>query len=408
MKRYISSALWAALLCLCLAFTGGTVYAQDGGPTSPSLDKERLFREEIDRLKRDTAKLGKEKRDLNEKLKNGNTSSEVNALKAKITQLESEIKNLSKRPTKEKVDELIKKAKGELEGKVATLETENRNLKNNLSAKQGNAATQVDELNNEKADLQKQLDAANKEIEKLEKENAALQEQNKANQKPPFLTIVLVGALIVCLVLLFLQVGRVKQLKKRLAVAPSGTVREGAQKSSDSELRTIIQRIEASEKRVLEALQQSENLSQIALTNFANDLRQQIRTEEPRVTTKASKKEESQPAPTQQTLYQYFLYAESVSAKGVFSQVNTAKGKEKMFVLELQNADDRKALYDLNRESPNYATWLSDRGQYLEHSCAIESGAPLAPKRCTTVEKGVAVLEGGEWHVVRPLSLRLS
>ena len=245
-------------------------------------------------------------------------------------------------------------------------------------------------------------------LDKLEKENAALQEQNKANQKPPFLTIVLVGALIVCLVLLFLQVGRVKQLKKRLAVAPSGTVREGAQKSSDSELRTIIQRIEASEKRVLEALQQSENLSQIALTNFANDLRQQIRTEEPRVTTKASKKEESQPAPTQQTLYQYFLYAESVSAKGVFSQVNTAKGKEKMFVLELQNADDRKALYDLNRESPNYATWLSDRGQYLEHSCAIESGAPLAPKRCTTVEKGVAVLEGGEWHVVRPLSLRLS
>ncbi len=404
MKRYISSALWAALLCLCLAFTGGTVYAQDGGTTSLSSEKERLFREEIDRLKRDTAKLGKEKRDLNEKLKSGNTSSEVNALKAKITQLESEIKNLSKRPTKEKVDELIKKAKGELEGKVATLETENRNLKNALSAKQGDAATQVDELN----DLQKQLDAVNKEIEKLEKENAALQEQNKANQKSPFLTIVLVGALILCLVLLFLQVGRVKQLQKRLAVAPSGTVREGAQKSSDSELRTIIQRIEASEKRVLEALQQSENMSQIALTNFANNLRQQIRTEEPRVTTKASKKEETQPDPTQQMLYQYFLYAESVSAKGIFSQVNTAKGKEKMFVLELQNADDRKAFYDLNRESPNYATWLSDRGQYLEHSCAIESGAPLAPKRCTTVEKGVAVLEGGEWHIVKPLSLRLS
>jgi len=407
MKRYISSALWAALLCLCLAFTGGAVYAQDGGPTSLSPDKERLFREEIDRLKRDTAKLGKENRDLNEKLKSGNTSSEVNALKAKITQLESEIKNLSKRPTKEKVDELIKKAKGELEGKVATLETENRNLKNTLSAKQGDAATQVD-VNNEKADLQKQLDAANKEIEKLEKENAALQEQNKANQMPPFATIVLVGALIVCLVLLFLQVGRVKQLQKRLAVAPTGTPRDAAHKNLDTELRVIIQQIEASEKRVLEALQQSENLSQIALTNFANDLRQQIRTEEPRVTTKASKKEESQPDHTQQTLYQYFLYAESVSAKGIFSQVNTAKGKEKMFVLELQNADDRKALYDLNRESPNYATWLSDRGQYLEHSCAIESGAPLAPKRCTTVEKGVAVLEGGEWHVVRPLSLRLS
>ena len=101
-----------------LGIYGGTVYAQDGGPTSPSLDKERLFREEIDRLKRDTAKLGKEKRDLNEKLKSGNNSSEVNALKAKITQLESEIKNLSKRPTKEKVDELIKKAKGELEGKI--------------------------------------------------------------------------------------------------------------------------------------------------------------------------------------------------------------------------------------------------------------------------------------------------
>lgn len=369
MKRYISSALWAALLCLCLAFTGGTVYAQ-----------------------------------TIEELQN-----KVNKLQAENTELRREIdtrKSKNEELTKQ-IDELIK-AKGALEKKVATLETENRNLKNNLSAKQGNAATQVDELNNEKADLQKQLDAVNKKIEKLEKENAALQEQNKANQKPPFLTIVLVGALIVCLVLLFLQVGRVKQLKKRLAVAPSGTVREGAQKSSDSELRTIIQRIEASEKRVLEALQQSENLSQIALTDFANDLRQQIRTEEPRVTTKASKKEESQPAPTQQTLYQYFLYAESVSAKGVFSQVNTAKGKEKMFVLELQNADDRKALYDLNRESPNYATWLSDRGQYLEHSCAIESGAPLAPKRCTTVEKGVAVLEGGEWHVVRPLSLRLS
>ena len=404
MKRYISSALWAALLCLCLAFTGGTVYAQDGGPTSP--DKERLFREEIDRLKRDTAKLGKEKRDLNEKLKSGNTSSEVNALKAKITQLESEIKNLSKRPTKEKVDELIKKAKGELEGKVATLETENRNLKNTLSAKQGDAATQVD-VNNEKADLQKQLDAVNKEIEKLEKENAALQEQNKANQMPPFATIVLVGALIVCLVLLFLQVGRVKQLQKRLAVAPTGTPRDAAHKNLDTELRVIIQQIEASEKRVLEALLQSENMSQIALTNFANNLRQQIRAEEPRPT-KTPNKEESQPDPTQQTLYQYNLYAEAVSAKGVFSQVNTAKGKEKMFVLELQNADDRKALYDLNRESPNYATWLSDRGQYLEHSCAIESGAPLAPKRCTTVEKGVAVLEGGEWHVVRPLSLRLS
>lgn len=402
MKRYISSALWAALLCLCLAFTGGTVYAQDGGPTSLSPDKERLFREEIDRLKRDTAKLGKENRDL----KSGNTSSEVNALKAKITQLESEIKNLSKRPTKEKVDELIKKAKGELEGKVATLETENRNLKNTLSAKQGDAATQVD-VNNEKADLQKQLDAANKEIEKLEKENAALQEQNKANQMPPFATIVLVGALIVCLVLLFLQVGRVKQLQKRLAVAPTGTPRDAAHKNLDTELRVIIQQIEASEKRVLEALLQSENMSQIALTNFANNLRQQIRAEEPRPT-KTPNKEESQPDPTQQTLYQYNLYAEAVSAKGVFSQVNTAKGKEKMFVLELQNADDRKALYDLNRESPNYATWLSDRGQYLEHSCAIESGAPLAPKRCTTVEKGVAVLEGGEWHVVRPLSLRLS
>ena len=224
---------------------------------------------------------------------------------------------------------------------------------------------------------------------------------------PPFATIVLVGALIVCLVLLFLQVGRVKQLQKRLAVAPTGTPRDAAHKNLDTELRVIIQQIEASEKRVLEALLQSENMSQIALTNFANNLRQQIRAEEPRPT-KTPNKEESQPDPTQQTLYQYNLYAEAVSAKGVFSQVNTAKGKEKMFVLELQNADDRKALYDLNRESPNYATWLSDRGQYLEHSCAIESGAPLAPKRCTTVEKGVAVLEGGEWHVVRPLSLRLS
>ena len=368
MKRYISSALWAAFLCLCLAFTGGTVYAQT-----------------VEELK-----------------------DKVNKLQAVNTELRREIdtrKSKNEELTKQ-IDELIK-AKGALEKKVETLETENRNLKNTLSAKQGDAATQVDELNNEKADLQKQLDAVNKEIEKLEKENAALQEQNKANQMPPFATIVLVGALIVCLVLLFLQVGRVKQLQKRLAVAPTGTPRDAAHKNLDTELRVIIQQIEASEKRVLEALLQSENMSQIALTNFANNLRQQIRAEEPRPT-KTPNKEESQPDPTQQTLYQYNLYAEAVSAKGVFSQVNTAKGKEKMFVLELQNADDRKALYDLNRESPNYATWLSDRGQYLEHSCAIEGGAPLAPKHCTTIEKGVAVLEGGEWHVVKSLSLRLS
>ena len=404
MKRYISSALWAAFLCLCLAFTGGTVYAQTieelQNKVNKLQDENTELRREIDTRKSKNGELTKQ---IEELKKQRSTTPE---LEAQITKLKSENEELKKRPTKKQIDELIK-AKGALEKKVETLETENRNLKNTLSAKQGDAATQVDELNNEKADLQKQLDAVNKKIEKLEKENAALQEQNKANQMPPFATIVLVGALIVCLVLLFLQVGRVKQLQKRLAVAPTGTPRDAAHKNLDTELRVIIQQIEASEKRVLEALLQSENMSQIALTNFANNLRQQIRAEEPRPT-KTPNKEESQPAPTQQTLYQYFLYAESVSAKGVFSQVNTAKGKEKMFVLELQNADDRKALYDLNRESPNYATWLSDRGQYLEHSCAIESGAPLAPKRCTTVEKGVAVLEGGEWHVVRPLSLRLS
>lgn len=402
MKRYIPSALWAVLLCLCLAFTGGTVYGQSDEKLKSQVDslkaENKDLRRELDVRKATITAL-------EEKIKN--IPSNVKGLQDQITALTRKNKELKKRPTKKQIDELIK-AKGALERKVATLEEENRNLKNTPSAKQSDAATQVDESNNEKADLQKQLDAVNKEIEKLEKEKTDLQKQNKANQKSPFLTIVLVGALILCLVLLFLQVGRVKQLQKRLAVAPTGTPRDAAHKNLDTELRVIIQQIEASEKRVLEALQQSENLSQIALTNFANDLRQRIRTEEPRVTTKASKKEESQPDPSQQTLYQYFLYAESVSAKGIFSQVNTAKGKEKMFVLELQNADDRKALYDLNRESPNYATWLSDRGQYLEHSCAIESGAPLAPKRCTTVEKGVAVLEGGEWHVVRPLSLRLS
>ena len=406
MKRYIPSALWAVLLCLCLAFTGGTVYAQTLEELQSQVKNLQAENTEL-RRKIDTRKSKNEEltKQIEELKKQRGTSSE---LQAQITKLKSENEELKKRPTKKQIDELIKKAKGELEGKVATLERENENLKKSLSGDQSNAAKQINELNNEKATLQAHLGDAKEKIKDLEKEKTDLQEENKANQKSPFLTIVLVGALILCLVLLFLQVGRVKQLQKRLAVAPTGTPRDAAHKNLDTELRIIIQQIEASEKRVLEALQQSENMSQIALTNFANNLRQQIRTEEPRVTTKASKKEESQPNPTQQTLYQYFLYAESVSAKGIFSQVNTAKGKEKMFVLELQNADDRKALYDLNRESPNYATWLSDRGQYLEHSCAIESGAPLAPKRCTTVEKGVAVLEGGEWHVVRPLSLRLS
>ena len=403
MKRYIPSALWAVLLCLCLAFTGGTVYAQTLEELQSQVknlqEENRKLRSEIDNRKSKNEELTKQI----EELKKQGTSE----LQAQITKLKSENEKLKKRPTKEQIDELIK-AKGALERKVGELEKEKENLKKSLSGDQSNAAKQINELNNEKATLQAHLGDAKEKIKDLEKEKTDLQEQNKANQKSPFLTIVLVGALIVCLVLLFLQVGRVKQLQKRLAVAPTGTPRDAAHKNLDTELRVIIQQIEASEKRVLEALQQRENLSQIALTNFANDLRQQIRTEEPRVTTKSSKKEESQPDPTQQTLYQYNLYAEAVSAKGVFSQVNTAKGKEKMFVLELQNADDRKALYDLNRESPNYATWLSDRGQYLEHSCAIESGAPLAPKRCTTVEKGVAVLEGGEWHVVRPLSLRLS
>ena len=403
MKRYISSALWAALLCLCLAFTGGAAYGQSDEKLKSQVDslkaENKDLRRELDVRKATITAL-------EEKIKN--IPSNVKGLQDQITALTRKNKELEKRPTKEAVEKIIETRTKELKGKVGGLEKEKENLEKLLSDKQGGAAIQIEGLTKEKNAIQTKLTEANQKAENLEKENAALQEQNKANQKSPFLTIVLVGALILCLVLLFLQVGRVKQLQKRLAVAPTGTPRDAAHKNLDTELRVIIQQIEASEKRVLEALQQSENLSQIALTNFANDLRQQIRTEEPRVTTKASKKEESQPAPTQQTLYQYFLYAESVSAKGVFSQVNTAKGKEKMFVLELQNADDRKALYDLNRESPNYATWLSDRGQYLEHSCAIESGAPLAPKRCTTVEKGVAVLEGGEWHVVRPLSLRLS
>lgn len=403
MKRYISSALWAALLCLCLAFTGGAAYGQS----------DEKLKSQVDSLKAENKDLRRELdvrkatiTTLEEKIKN--IPSNVKGLQDQITALTKKNKELEKRPTKEAVEKIIETRTKELKGKVGGLEKEKENLEKLLSDKQGGAAIQIEGLTKEKNAIQTKLTEANQKAENLEKENAALQEQNKANQKSPFLTIVLVGALIVCLVLLFLQVGRVKQLQKRLAVAPTGTPRDAAHKNLDTELRIIIQQIEASEKRVLEALQQSENMSQIALTNFANNLRQQIRTEEPRVTTKASKKEETQPDPTQQTLYQYFLYAESVSAKGIFSQVNTAKGKEKMFVLELQNADDRKALYDLNRESPNYATWLSDRGQYLEHSCAIESGAPLAPKRCTTVEKGVAVLEGGEWHVVRPLSLRLS
>ena len=402
MKRYISSALWAALLCLCLAFTGGAAYGQSDEKLKSQVDslkaENKDLRRELDVRKATITAL-------EEKIKN--IPSNVKGLQDQITALTRKNKELEKRPTKEAVEKIIETRTKELKGKVGGLEKEKENLEKLLSDKQGGAAIQIEGLTKEKNAIQTKLTEANQKAENLEKENAALQEQNKANQKSPFLTIVLVGALILCLVLLFLQVGRVKQLQKRLAVAPTGTPRDAAHKNLDTELRVIIQQIEASEKRVLEALQQSENLSQIALTNFANNLRQQIYTEEPRPT-KTPKKEESQPDPTQQTLYQYNLYAEAVSAKGVFSQVNTAKGKEKMFVLELQNADDRKAFYDLNRESPNYATWLSDRGQYLEHSCAIESGAPLAPKRCTTVEKGVAVLEGGEWHVVRPLSLRLS
>ena len=287
MKRYIPSALWAVLLCLCLAFTGGTVYAQDKGGNSSATSAEKGGKGGAEKENPDADKL----KEL--QAKEGLYLKEINELKRQRTTLISEKETLTK--TNKALLKQIKR----LQIDSSSLQT--------LRSK--DVVGVLERLRNDSVTIQKRLDTVAEKIKELGKENVTLQEQNKANQMPPFATIVLVGALIVCLVLLFLQVGRVKQLKKRLAVAPSGTVREGAQKSSDSELRTIIQRIEASEKRVLEALQQSENLSQIALTNFANDLRQQIRTEEPRVTTKASKKEESQPDHTQQTLYQYFLYA---------------------------------------------------------------------------------------------------